>query len=142
MHSDDYTPTTEDVRADFGRSLLWPAAQSPDRTAAFDRWLAAHVAEKRAEWEAEQGETEWEYGNEMLMNNHTQIYPASSEFMAKAQAWLWPMYRRRKAGPWLPVPDTTSGGDCDHGSYCVNDEQKRVCLTCGDTTNHEIEGQS
>lgn len=28
----------------------------------FDRWLAAHDARKRAEWEAEQGEVEWEYG--------------------------------------------------------------------------------
>lgn len=102
----DYTPTTADVRDHYAYGC-GPEHTWPESCAYFDHWLAQYTAEKRAEWEAEQGETEWEYGNEMLMNNHTQIYPASSEFMAKAQAWLWPMYRRRKAGPWMPVPDTT-----------------------------------
>lgn len=84
----DYTPTTEQVLKQ------WVAewAPSPNLEAQFHRWLAAHDAEKRAEWEAErragdeatrrqidglasdyyeaviraeraeQGETEWEYG--------------------------------------------------------------------------------
>lgn len=57
----DYTPTIDQLRD-------WYTAAA-GRTAApeeFDRALAAHDAEKRAEWEAErlaeQGEVEWEYG--------------------------------------------------------------------------------
>lgn len=114
MHSDDYTPTTEEVRADFGRSLLWPAAQSPDRTAAFDRWLAAHVAEKRAEWEAEQGEPEWEYAcRDDRTGSVTSVGAPwmDHEYAERVTANEYPYMagvRRRKAGPWLPVPDTTT----------------------------------
>ena len=50
----EYTPTTEQVLKQ------WVAewAPSPNLEAQFHRWLAAHDAEKRAEWEAEQGEPE------------------------------------------------------------------------------------
>lgn len=47
----DYTPTTEDVR----RGYAWQN-KLDDRAefrAAFDRWLAAHDAALRAEWEVE-----------------------------------------------------------------------------------------
>ena len=56
---------------------------------------------------AEQGETEWEYGNEQLLHSHVEVFAASSEAVARAQAWLYPIRRRRKAGPWLPAPGTT-----------------------------------
>lgn len=56
---------------------------------------------------AEQGETGWEYGNEQLLHSHVEVFPASSEAVARAQAWLYPILRRRKAGPWLPVPGST-----------------------------------
>lgn len=52
--ADDYTPTTQEVRWDLNESDTardrfgrWGRAGE-----AFDRWLAAHDAEKRAEWEA------------------------------------------------------------------------------------------
>lgn len=51
----DYIPTTEEVRDNYARSLLWPAAQDPARAAFFDLWLAAHDAEVRASVLAEQG---------------------------------------------------------------------------------------
>ncbi|MGN7978222.1 hypothetical protein ACTJJ4_11675 [Microbacterium sp. 22195] len=51
----DYTPTTEEVREQY-----WAASGDRRRGSSawgeFDRWLAAHDAQKRAEWEAEQGE--------------------------------------------------------------------------------------
>ena len=79
----EYTPTTEEVRIKYRLS----SGRQPGDFAEFDRWLAAHDAVKRAEWEAEQdtlpqcgycgnnlrglpgcpthgaeqGETEWEY---------------------------------------------------------------------------------
>ena len=52
--TDDYTPTTEEVREQY-----WAASGDRRRGSSawgeFDRWLAAHDAQKRAEWEAEQG---------------------------------------------------------------------------------------
>ena len=55
----DYTPTTEEVREDYalGRNEVVGAGWYDEHRVEFDRWLAAHDAEKRAEWEAEQGET-------------------------------------------------------------------------------------
>lgn len=106
-----HTPTpTDDEREARGFSeAQWPDLGFGGSADHLNRIARARFLEG-VEWQSRrtvQGGTEWEYGNEMLMNNHTQIYPASSEFMAKAQAWLWPMYRRRKAGLWMPVPDTT-----------------------------------
>jgi len=50
---------------------------------------------------------EWEYGNQQLMHSRVEVVPAASEAVARAQAWLWPLYRRRPAGPWEPVPSPT-----------------------------------
>lgn len=61
----DYTPSTEEARAACARDAMRSAMHNDSLAAqrgakeAFDRWLAAHDAEKRAEWEAEQGEVEW-----------------------------------------------------------------------------------
>ena len=50
----DYTPTTEAIRGRIiQRGIGWGFYGLDE----FDRWLATHDAEKRAEWEAEQGET-------------------------------------------------------------------------------------
>ncbi len=59
----DYTPTTEEVQSYYvsGRAqirLQITGVRAQDITPfshEFDRWLAAHDAEKRAEWEAEKG---------------------------------------------------------------------------------------
>ena len=48
----DYTPTTEEVRIKYRLS----SGRQPGDFAEFDRWLAAHDAEVRAEWGAEQGD--------------------------------------------------------------------------------------
>ena len=54
----DYTPTTEEVREDYALGLNEGvgAGWYDEHRVEFDRWLAAHDAEKRAEWEAEQRE--------------------------------------------------------------------------------------
>lgn len=49
----DYTPTTEAIRGRIiQRGIGWGFYGLDE----FDRWLAAHDAAKRAEWEAEQGD--------------------------------------------------------------------------------------
>ena len=88
----DYTPTTEEVREaiaewTWSRRMFRPElAQSDGRE--FDRWCA--------EWEAEQGETEWEYKNHWCN-------PGCVDGCADNGR----MYSRR-VHPWLPVPDTTN----------------------------------
>jgi len=51
----NYTPTTEEVREDYelGRNEVAGAGGHDQYRAEFNRWLNAHDAEKRAEWEAE-----------------------------------------------------------------------------------------
>ena len=64
----EYTPSTGEVREQYARGARGGYGGSAEAGAhrhvneqnRFDRWLAAHDAEKRAEWEAEQGEPEWE----------------------------------------------------------------------------------
>ena len=172
----DYTPTTEEVRIKYRLS----SGRQPGDFAEFDRWLAAHDAVKRAEWEAEQGdkpapcvmthtppfdfaqcethdetfplggackwhgkesiyevledetdeqrmravraehqleilraeqgETEWEYGHdcdESRATHHKNPSP-QNPWQSMETCTSATDYRRRKAGPWLPVPDTTN----------------------------------
>lgn len=86
----------------------------------------AHDAEKRAEWEAEQGEPEWEYGFELIESDTRDVLDRSGSFDNEPAARHWAkvtheresdpefppldilIVRRRKAGPWLPIPDTTN----------------------------------
>ena len=214
----DYTPTTEEVqsyyvsgRAQIRRQITGVRAQDiTPFSHEFDRWLAAHDAEKRAEWEAErragdeatrrqidglasdyyeaiiraeraeqgdkpapcvmthtppfdfaqcethdetfplggackwhgkesiyevledetdeqrmravraehqleilraeQGETEWEYGHdcdESRATHHKNPSP-QNPWQSMGTCTSATDYRRRKAGPWLPVPDTTN----------------------------------
>lgn len=75
------------------------------------------LAEKRAEWEAGQGDTEWEYGATNLFDDKpVSIRDALAEAV-EAQAF-YTRERGRKtnllmrtkavpAGPWLPVPGST-----------------------------------
>lgn len=128
----DYTPTTEEVVNAFAQTGVWlPIAGYAELRGAFGRWLAAHDAEKRAEWEAEQGETEWEYGSAAIeddgdcprpLSEDRDFWPAGitahasepSEEAARRIIAGWQnatLVRRRKAGPWEPVP--VEGGEND-----------------------------
>ena len=71
----DYTPTTEEVRSRYfnGSGRILPAFGE------FDAWLAAHDAEKRAEWEAEQ-----EIDDEPC----------------KAEIWSWDIFRHQQVDPY------------------------------------------
>ena len=102
-----YTPTTEDVETH------WADVGFAGDRASFRRWLATHDAEKRAEWEAEQGETEWEYGVSREV-----VIPMSSREGAERQIERMAKrpkgYRltanlvRRRVTPWVAAPDTTN----------------------------------
>lgn len=121
----DYTPTTEAIRGRIiQRGIGWGFYGLDE----FDRWLAAHDAAKRAEWEAEQGETEWEYEatpdwvegirwsgkslDEHLSNLDRYSDPNGGwwygEKENKPDRITYQVRRRRKAGPWIAVPDTTN----------------------------------
>lgn len=120
--ADNYTPTTEEVRGDYANFQL-PAEggdfrdEYADGLAGFDRWLAAHDADKRAEWEAEQGEVEWEYSiayprcGEWYTDG---VEPFESERDAlddlEKGDYLSSdrVVRRRKAGEWVPVNENGS----------------------------------
>jgi len=92
----------------------WTAVGASDEKQAearrkFDAILAAHDAAKRAEWEAEQGETEWEYGHdcdESRATHHKNPSP-QNPWQSMGTCTSATDYRRRKAGPWITVPDTT-----------------------------------
>ena len=85
----------------------------------FDAILAAHDAVKRAEWEAEQGETEWEY---IAQFGHVQgeerITAEAAIQSAREVLDDYPLdfpeselplqVLRRPLVGWLPVPDTTN----------------------------------
>lgn len=128
----EYTPTTKDVRE------VWIYAQDITHDegedfhgAEFDRWRAAHDAEKDRLAEAVQAaynalhmetreraiailhdalsgvvaeEPEWEYARQAEANGWTG--PAVYRDEAHASDGLmpgWRVVRRRKAGPWVPL---------------------------------------
>ena len=51
--ADDYTPTTEEVIRKYATGATWQHQSFSAAEDEFIRWLAAHDAEKRAEWGAE-----------------------------------------------------------------------------------------
>ena len=128
----DYTPTTEDVLEDYaiGRNEEVGAGWYDQHRAEFSRWLATHDAAKRAEWEAEQGETEWEYGrvghfvadgrdahdDAALIDRRTaEVNVRLANDGEKDEPPIvrvhYTLARRRagsKPGPWESVPDTTN----------------------------------
>ena len=96
--ADDYTPTTEDVRY---RYLDYREREGDVDPGEFDRWLAGVIAEKRAEWEGEQGEVKWEYrarwdGDDSLW------FSVAPE---RVDQWLSEGYEVQKHAltPWVPV---------------------------------------
>ena len=117
----DYTPTAEDVREDYaiGRNEEVGAGWYGQHRAEFDRWLAAHDAEKRAEWEAEQG---WEYAigaqsedrpgkfwRDSDWDTTTELHEALGDLEDALPVFSNAVViRRRPSTPWLPVPDTTN----------------------------------
>lgn len=98
-------PTTEDVREAYSEMSGWDIS-ADEADAAFDSWLAGVIAEKRAEWEAEQGEVEWEYGTRCPMPECTEPHLLDeNDGSRQPEESLW---RRTKArdvptGPWMPV---------------------------------------
>lgn len=112
-----YTPTTMEIRSHYsGGARMRKAAE-------FDRWLEAHDAALRAEWEAEQGEVEWEWGVAREQHPSIPAYKqrdreACERFIANPPLDIpnprgpWLILRRRKAGPWVPVEqEGESDGD-------------------------------
>ena len=111
----EYTPTTEEVRIKYRLS----SGRQPGDFAEFDRWLAAHDAVKRAEWEAEQG---WEYAigaqsedrpgkfwRDSDWDTTTELHEALGDLEDALPVFSNAVViRRRPSTPWLPVPDTTN----------------------------------
>ena len=106
----DYTPTTGEVRRRYAYARSGkPGHKNQGAVAEFDRWLAAHDAEKRAEWEAEQSETEWEYLVSHAWDGRQVITTIPQRFSPEQ----WVVERRQVIfkkilTEWLPVPDTTN----------------------------------
>jgi hypothetical protein len=105
----DYTPLEQWL---YDAGVAMPGAVRPlARQIETSDWLAAHDAEKRAEWEAEQGEMEWGYlsGETSIAGDpHVQSVGADGEPFTREQASSRgrPAMRRTKgipAGPWMPV---------------------------------------
>lgn len=104
----DYTPTTEQILNQ------WVAewAPSPNLEAQFYRWLTAHDAEKRAEWEAEVAErVEWG----CLFPGGAIVKCEDQRDAETERTYVLDMFpeavvvRRNVRGPgdWLPVPGST-----------------------------------
>ena len=132
--SDEYTPTTEEVRADYvrdhtrsfdpysvGRSLTSEQEFYGDR---FDRWLAAHDAEVLAAAGVTQPEPEYEYtwagtddeGDDWLMDDWFATVGGAEQYAnSRMGGWVRTdngrLVRRVKAGAWEPVPNQTGEAD-------------------------------
>lgn len=129
--TDDYTPTTQAVRLNYITANAGPyRGGEANAAAAFDRWLAAHDAEKRAEWEAEQGEAEWEYGltwePDVSGFDEPRSYSGCETELGalkvgrrlagdaqSVKVWKRPMrpaIQAVPAGPWVPVNENGDAG--------------------------------
>lgn len=112
--TDDYTPTTRGVRQGYASGKLHRREMMPVAAKkAFDRWLAQYTAEKRAEWEAEQGETEWEVERGLLLKigdtwAETEWEPEQFDDVIAGYPHNEYARAERRVTPWLPVPDTTN----------------------------------
>lgn len=116
--ADEYTITTrsEGLLGHIGR---WGAALITDEELL--EAVAVHDAEKRAEWEAEQGEPEWGVGWSATWSSRVMGFPLPSREEAEAHVresnadpdddvryFLVQRTPEREPGWWLPVPDTTN----------------------------------
>lgn len=128
--TDQQAPTSAQVERAFIFALSWGIFDEADVGPREDehpeeaglRWREAYDAKKRAEWEVERGEPEWEYG---VMTKIGPLASASQEYaedyarlireeivQGKSSGDLryhGKVVRRSKeaAGPWLPVPVST-----------------------------------
>lgn len=116
------TPPTGTVRHAWAKAHPFPlTTEVEERYAEFDRWLARVIAEKRAEWEAEQGEPEWGVGWSATWSSRVMGFPLPSREEAEAHVresnadpdddmryFLVQRTPEREPGWWLPVPDTTN----------------------------------
>lgn len=113
--ADDYTPPIEDVRNHYaygcGPEHTWQESRED-----FDRFIAA----LHAEWEAELGETYWEYGCKsrahVMAHRDRLAIVLTDQHDAEEHGHDCPspsIVRRRRAGRWefwLPVTNTESEG--------------------------------
>lgn len=105
-----YTPTDEEVREAiaewaWSRRMFRPELGQSDGGEGA-RWLAAHGAALRAEWEAEQGEVEWGIETEYGCGQVGVRYWGNPREDIEAKLPDYPggrLVRRRKAGPWRLV---------------------------------------
>lgn len=170
--ADDYTPTTEVVRGRHNANATLDSRTWRMADAEFDRWLAAHDAEKRAEWEGEQGETEWGMGywtGRGALFVDEAVNEEDAHFRVE-HSIVYDFVVSRQATPWLPIPDTASesreerspaGDPAPHWAvisagniviaqgYCWCNDPNGGYHQIGikpapvpDTTNHEIRRQS
>lgn len=94
------TPPLGTVRHAWAKGHPFPlTTEIEDRYAEFDRWLAAHVAEKRAEWEAEQGDRVPEGAKITYWTELDGDYAEESATLAQAD------YVRREARGHIAVAD-------------------------------------
>lgn len=128
----DYTPTTEEVRAAASRAIGsdW-----------FDRWMVAHDAQKRAEWEAEQGEPEgrrWfsaayraRNGNVVPIGDENTLreFPEAvvEEFRREDPDGPEYFLASRILPPWLPVEDRDDPMPCRIGPDFMCDVHPDGC---------------
>lgn len=101
--------------------------------------IEARIAAMRAEWEAEQGETEWEYARANRLGNVCEPDDDYEDARKRAERSVWAggynqVVRRRAAGPWLPVPDTGAEdefapGECDGSGTCTAAMHIHGCFT-------------
>lgn len=101
----EYAPTTGEVRRRYAYARS-AGHKNQSAVAEFDRWLAAHDAEKRSEWEAEQGaeEPEWEY--RVSGDGGFRTSASSLHHAMKCRVGGDRIEKRTKAvpaGPWVPV---------------------------------------
>lgn len=124
----DYTPTTQAVRLNYITANAGPyRGGEANAAAAFDRWLAAHDAQKRAEWEAEQGEGHAEYAEYAVEfdGGITQV----SDDRGDVEDWVqWIVggrlvQREVYTTRWVRAPDTGAAA-----------RSLRECAICGEKT--------
>ena len=124
----DYTPSIQELARAY--EAVFVEARRPEARAEAARAIVAHDAAKHAEWEAEQGETEWEYGrvghfvadgrdahdDAALIDRRTaEVNVRLANDGEKDEPPIvrvhYTLARRRagsKPGPWESVPDTTN----------------------------------
>lgn len=130
----EHTPTTDEMLD--GYVTMRRREISGDRVLASvqalgeaERWLGAHDAAKRTEWEAEQGETEWAV--RLRPDDETYVVARNEQDAWAEQAYVLDMFpdatvMRRMIpdpGPWEPVTNTEgesefAPGECDGSGTC------------------------